>query len=131
MAPESQCGNQDIGIITAGGAPNTPGTLVVTVNSNDESCGAFRIGAVMADNGSGPLTFVKAGQGNIKIDGHNTFTGGSYLLQGRVQMTGTEKWHRQPDRPWHWHHQISPGAYLFPGTFTMTNNFVIAGHWYQ
>ena len=52
-------GNQDIGTITAGGAPNTPGTLVVTVNSNDESSGAFRIGAVLADNGSGPLTFVK------------------------------------------------------------------------
>ena len=81
---------QDIGTITAGGAPNTPGTLVVTVNSNSESSGAFRIGAVLADNGSGPLTFVKAGPGNIKIDGHNTFTGGSYLLQGRVQMTGTE-----------------------------------------
>ena len=87
---ESGATQHNVGTITAGGAPNTPGTLVVTVNSDHETSGAFRLGAVLADNGTGKLTLVKAGAGNLKIDGQNTFSGDSYILQGRVQMTGSE-----------------------------------------
>ncbi len=78
------------GFITAGGTPNTPGTLIVTVDANSESAGAVRIGAIIADNGTGKLTFVKSGPGNVKIDGQNTYTGDTYLLQGRTQMSGAE-----------------------------------------
>ncbi len=118
----------DVGFITAGAHPNTAGTLVITVNSNDESSGAFRLGSIVEDNGTGALTLVKAGAGNIKIDGHNTYTGGTYILQGRVQMTGGENGGTvNPDALGTGPVYISPGGYLFPGTFAMTNPFFIAG----
>ncbi|MGN6368647.1 MAG: autotransporter-associated beta strand repeat-containing protein [Phycisphaerae bacterium] len=118
----------NVGVITAGGAPNTPGTLVVTVNSNSESSGAFRLGAVLADNGTGKLTFVKAGAGNIKIDGNNTFSGDSYILQGRAQMTGGENGGTvNPSAFGTGTIHVFPGAYVFPGSFTMTNNWELAG----
>ena len=101
---------------------------MVTVNSNDESNGAFRLGSILADNGTGKLTFVKAGAGNIKIDGLNTFSGDSYILQGRAQMTGGENGGTvNPNAFGTGTIFVSPGAYVFPGTFTMTNNFNIAG----
>ena len=74
------------------------------------------------------MTFVKAGAGNIKIDGLNTFSGDSYILQGRAQMTGGENSGTvNPNAFGTGTIFVSPGAYVFPGTFTMTNNFNIAG----
>jgi fibronectin-binding autotransporter adhesin len=125
---ETGAGQHNQGIITAGGAPNTPGTLVLTVNANSESAGALRLGAILADNGTGKLTFVKAGPGNLKIDGLNTYTGDSYILQGRVQMTGAENGGVvNPNAFGTGTVYVFPGAYIFPGNFAMTNNLVLAG----
>ncbi|HUO08957.1 MAG TPA: autotransporter-associated beta strand repeat-containing protein [Phycisphaerae bacterium] len=128
---ETGATQHNVGTITAGGAPNTPGTFYLTVNSNSESAGAFRIGSILADNGTGKLTFVKAGAGNVKIDGLNTYTGDTYILQGRVQMTGNENGGTaNPGAFGTGTVHVYPGAYVFPsgvGAGPITNNFDLAG----
>src|SRR5262249_2524362 len=83
---------QDVGTLTAGGADNTPGELVIQVNSSGETGGtAINIESKIADNGpNGPLTVIKTGPGPVKFRGHNAFSGGMYILQGRIQMAGSE-----------------------------------------
>ena len=89
----------------------------------------------IADNGSGKVTFVKMGPGSIKLDGHNTFSGGLYLLQGRVQFTGTEigtaATTGNPDGGGTGPIYGLPGAYLFPSSFpagaSITNQIFMAG----
>ena len=36
------------------------------------------------------MSFIKTGPNSMKLGGHNTYSGGTYLIQGRVQLTGTE-----------------------------------------
>lgn len=128
---ETGANQHNVGTITAGGAPNTPGTFYLTVNANSESSGAVRIGSVLADNGSGKLTFVKAGAGNVKIDGANTYTGDTYILQGRVQMTGNENGGTaNPTAFGFGTVHVYPGAYIFPsgiGIGPLANNLDLAG----
>src|SRR4030095_11562837 len=78
--------DQDIGTLTAGGAENTPGEIVVNVNNTSSSSGTLIIDSKITDNGTGRVTFVKIGPGSMKLRGHNTYSGGCYLLQGRVQL---------------------------------------------
>src|SRR6185312_13796282 len=91
-------GSGDIGTLTAGGPnANTPGEIVVVANNPSETSGTTIFEPTIADNGTGPVTFVKMGPGSIKLDGHNTFSGGLYLLQGRVQFAGSEIGNDNPD----------------------------------
>jgi fibronectin-binding autotransporter adhesin len=126
-----ETGSGDIGTITAGGADNTPGEIVMDANAHDESHGTTIFEATIADNGLGKVTFVKTGPGSIKLDGHNTFSGGLYLLQGRVQFAGSEIGQVNDAQsggtgPIY----ILPGSYLFPsgiGTGIITNSLFVAG----
>ena len=99
------------------------------MDANSESSGAVRIGSVLTDNGTGKLTFVKAGPGNVKIDGQNTYTGDTYLLQGRTQMTGAENGGvANPTAFGFGNVFVFPGAMLAAsGTTTVANNMFIAG----
>ncbi len=36
------------------------------------------------------MTLIKTGAGATKVDGHNTYSGGTYILQGRLQLSGVE-----------------------------------------
>ena len=67
-------GSQNVGNLTAGGAPNTPGEIVVTVNNDSQTSGSGIIEARIVDNGTGAVSFVKAGSGALKIDGNNTYS---------------------------------------------------------
>jgi autotransporter-associated beta strand protein len=77
------------GRITAGGADNTPGELILnngqqtTSNNNN---GTLQINSVIADNGTGAVSLIKTGRGSLSINGANTFTGDTYILQGRISM---------------------------------------------
>jgi len=84
-------GSQNVGNLTAGG-PNadTPGEIVATVNNDSETSGSGIIEARIVDNGTGAVTFVKAGSGALKIDGNNTYSGGTYIIGGRLQLAGSE-----------------------------------------
>ena len=127
-----QSGNgtgQGIGTLTAGGPnPNTPGEIVVVANNPSETSGTTIFESTIADNGTGPVTVVKMGPGSIKVDGHNTFSGGLYLLQGRVQFTGSEIGTANPDGGGTGPIFVLPGAYLFPsGSAAITNAMFVAG----
>ena len=37
------------------------------------------------------MSLIKTGPNSMKLGGHNTYSGGTYLIQGRVQLTGTEE----------------------------------------
>ena len=118
---------QNVGTLTAGGnaVPNNPGEIVVTIYNNSESGGTVRFEPQITDNGSGAVAFVKQGSGSIKIDGHNTFSGGLYLLQGRVQFAGSEVsaggGTPNPDGGGTGPVYVFPGSYLFPSALTATN----------
>jgi autotransporter-associated beta strand protein len=130
-----ETGAQNVGTLTAGGEDNTPGEIVMMANADDESHGSTIFEAKIADNGTGKVTFVKMGSGSIKLDGHNTFSGGLYLLQGRVQFAGSELGSSSttgnPDGGGTGPIYILPGAYLFPGSFpsgsSITNEIFVAG----
>src|SRR6185295_4369926 len=82
--------DQNVGTITAGGANNTPGELNLFLNHPSASAMSYQIDSQIADNGTGAVTVVKSGQGGIKLRGHNTYSGGTYLLEGRVSIAGPE-----------------------------------------
>ncbi len=124
-------GFANIGTLTAGGPnPNTPGEIVVAMNNPSETSGTTIFESVIADNGTGAVTFVKMGPGSIKLDGSNTFSGGLYLLQGRVQFAGSEIGNANPTGGGTGPIFVLPGAYLFPsgiGTGVITNAMFVAG----
>ena len=43
------------------------------------------IDASIANNGTGQVTLVKAGPGFLKLRNHNSHSGGTFILQGRIQ----------------------------------------------
>jgi fibronectin-binding autotransporter adhesin len=126
--------DQNIGTLTAGGAPNTPGEIVVDVNNTSESTGTTIIDTKVADNGTGQVTFVKTGPGSMKLRGHNTYSGGTFLLQGRVQFVGGEGGvgTGNADAGGTGPIYILPGCYLFPSgtgpTTPVTNQVFSAGN---
>jgi autotransporter-associated beta strand protein len=129
-------GTQDQGTLTAGGAPDTPGEIVFYMNNgSSQSQGSLNVEAKVTDNGSGPVTLVKAGPASMKLRGHNTFSGGLILLQGRLQFAGSEIGTGNPDGGGTGLIYVYPGAYIFPsgaGDFGATgvaisNNFFVAG----
>lgn len=129
-------GQQDSGTLTAGGAPDTAGEIVFYMNNGtSQSQGSLNVECRVTDNGTGPVTLVKAGPASMKLRGHNTFSGGLYLLQGRLQFAGSEIGTGNPDGGGTGPIYVYPGAYVFPsgaGDFGVTgvaisNNFFIAG----
>ena len=120
-------GSGDIGTLTAGGANNAPGEIVLTINNPSETSGSTIFECSIADNGTGPVTLVKQGPGSIKLDGHNTFSGGLYLLQGRVQVEGHEIGNTGANGLGYGPVYVLPGAYFY-GDTTFTNALFIAGN---
>jgi autotransporter-associated beta strand protein len=75
--------------LTAGGAPNHNGEIIFNANGIFNNSN-ISVDATIADNGSGTVSVVKAGSGAMKLRGHNTYSGGTYILQGRLQTAGSE-----------------------------------------
>ena len=126
-------GYANIGTLTAGGPNiNAPGEIVITANNPSETSGTIILECGIADNGTGPVTVVKMGPGSIKLDGSNSFSGGLYLLQGRVQIVGGEignpNWANGGGSGSIY---VLPGAYLFPsgasGGQAVPNPLFVAG----
>ncbi len=79
------------GFITAGGPTvDTPGELIVINNTTGSaSANNMAIDSQVVDNGTGAVTLVKAGPGFLKLRNHNSYSGGTYILQGRIQVDGS------------------------------------------
>lgn len=133
--------HQNSGTLTAGGAPNTPGELVFTINSSSQTAnGSVYVETAVTDNGTGVVSVIKTGAGPMKLRGHNTFSGGMFIIQGRIQMAGSElpggaAVTANPDGFGTGPIYVLPGGQAFPsgagGNATMpaiTNNWFIAGN---
>jgi autotransporter-associated beta strand protein len=118
--------------LTAGGAPDTDGELLFNIFSASESSGSLNVDVTIADNGTGKVTVVKAGRSSMKFRGHNTYSGGTYILQGRFQLAGSEQGGTaNPDGWGTGPLYIFPGGQAFPsgisGTTPFTNAIFMAG----
>lgn len=124
-------GYQDVGTLTAGGpTDNTPGEIIIHLSqAGSGSANNMVIDAKVTDNGTGPVTVVKAGPGFFKLRGHNTYSGGTYVHQGRLQLSGSEVGSSNPDGIGTGPLYIFPGGYLFfaGGGSAITNDMFIAG----
>ena len=141
-ANQAPFGSQDVGTLTAGGtSAGTPGEIVIThYTTQGETTGGLIVAARIADNGpGGTVTVVKMGNGSIKLDGNNTYSGGLYMLEGRVQWQGTEIFGTGNGGPGGTNGindgagygpvYVLPGAYFAPSTSipNITNDFFVAG----
>ncbi len=116
-----------VGFLTAGGPTlGTPGEIVLTPNDTANNNGGLNIMASIVDNGpGGTVTLIKTGVMSVKIDGHNTYSGGTFINQGRFQLAGSEVGRivnplggtdltvGNPDGLGSGPVTVAPGAYLF------------------
>ncbi len=123
--------DQNIGTLTAGGPNyNSSGELIFFLNGTASgSANNLDVDVQIADNGpQGPVTVIKAGPGYAKFRGHNTYSGGTYYLQGRIQFAGTDIGTANPDAVGTGPCFVFPGAYLYNPPTGFTNAIFIAGN---
>lgn len=101
----------DVGTLTAGGAANTDGEMVLTGN--------MTVYSKITDNGTGKVTLVKGTTGELILFGNNTYTGGTVITLGRVtNRTATALGTGDVT--------IMPGGQLYMNA-NVANNFIISG----
>lgn len=78
------------GTLTAGGADNTPGELMINDQNgnNNRGSGTLTLNSVVADNGTGPVTLSFIGGDQVQINSTCTHSGGTYII-GRVQLNNS------------------------------------------
>jgi autotransporter-associated beta strand protein len=127
---------QNVGTLTAGGAPDQRGEIAFTINNTSQSSGSVLVHAGIADNGTGggagAVSVIKAGPGSLKLRGHSSYSGGTYILQGRLQVAGNEIGTANPDGLGTGPVVVRPGgqAYLSGvgnASAGMSNAFIISG----
>jgi autotransporter-associated beta strand protein len=129
-------GSQDFaGTLTAGGADNTPGVIIFNLNQSSQGNTVHHnCYAKITDNGTAPVAVIKAGSAPFKLGGHNTYSGGTYMIQGRIQLGGGFVGTANPDGFGSGPVYVFPGAYLYlnpnptPGAILFTNELFIAGN---
>lgn len=73
----------NVGVLTAGGADNTAGEIIL----HQTGAGEVTLRSSIRDNGTGAVTFIRTGAGGqVVISGVNTHTGGSVFTQGRTRV---------------------------------------------
>jgi len=80
-------GTANSGVVTAGGADNTNGELIINTGANAATTGMLTINSVIANNGTGVVTVTKNGNSQLTLAGTNTYTGGTNVNAGRVAVT--------------------------------------------
>jgi autotransporter-associated beta strand protein len=121
---------QDRGTLTAGGAPNQSGEINFIANDTDQVHGSIIVECAIADNGSGAVSLIKSGPGSMKLRGHNSYSGGTYLLQGRCQVAGSEIGTANPTGFGTGPVFVHPGAEAYlsgTGSTGPANDFYVAG----
>jgi len=115
--------NGGTGANLTAGSPGVGGSIVIGATDTTPASfapNAIAEAAIIADNGSGPVSVVKVGSSSVALSGTNTFSGGLYIDQGQVQAGtsfGTGPVY------------VASSATLFinnAGTVTFNNNFFIS-----
>ena len=111
------------GTLTAGGADNTPGDLTIIIDTTGSTSGfGMRILTAITDNGTGPVTVVKGGCGYVEFGSSNSYSGGTYFLQGRIQPTAPANGIPQNN------YAFGTGdLYVFPGCYLYLNPATASG----
>ena len=78
-------GTAATGTLTAGGAANTTGELVLGGNESTPDFNAIVVAATIANNGSGAVTLIKTGYSAVQLNASNSYTGGTYINAGRLR----------------------------------------------
>ena len=116
----------NVGNLTAGGPTgNTPGEIVLSLNETANNNGTLNIESHIVDNGTGAVTLIKTSVSSVKIDGHNTYSGGTFINQGRFQLAGAEVGAPNPDGLGSGPVTIAPGGYLYISGVNSTAAFPI------
>lgn len=71
----------DAGTLTAGGADNNAGELILNAAGN-----AITVNSTITNNGSGAVTLTKSGAGTVTLNGTNTYGGGTNLAAGTLSL---------------------------------------------
>ncbi len=128
------------GNLTAGGADNTAGEIVFRPDGStttDSSGTRSRpspgiiVGSSIVNNGSGVVRVTKDGEQTVRFTAANSYTGGTYVLRGRLQLTGsgslgTGDVYLMTDPT-----NYSGGTVDVGGNITLANNFFVSGSGYQ
>ena len=108
--------------LTAGGAPNTTGELVLTGNSLSKNSGnGITVASSIVNNGTGAVTVVSNGNARTIFSASNSYTGGTYINSGELQIQTSGGFGTGDVRI-----QAGAQAYINNGG-TVTNNFFISG----
>ena len=75
------------GILTAGGAANTAGTLYLTNNS---ASNLLAVNSTVADNGTGVVSLTTSGAGTTVLAGTNTYTGRTIAGGGTLRVSSEQ-----------------------------------------
>ncbi|HSU53215.1 MAG TPA: autotransporter-associated beta strand repeat-containing protein, partial [Candidatus Dormibacteraeota bacterium] len=108
--------------ITAGGPTvDTPGEIVLTSYQTDNANNNIAFTSPIVDNGTGVVTVIKAGSGYAALSSANGYSGGTYILGGRLRWNAGNCFSTGPVF-------IFPGGntYVNSGT-TVTNSIFMAG----
>ena len=125
-------GIQDEGTLTAGGPGAARGRDRVHHELSRRKRGFAECRSSRRRQPRGRRRFgVKMGSGSMKFRGHNTYTGDTYVLEGRFQLAGTEIGTGNPGGWGTGTVHVFPGAQAFPSGsgagLPILNNFKIAG----
>jgi autotransporter-associated beta strand protein len=107
------------GTLTAGGAADTAGEIVF---NNSGASGIITVNSVIADNGTGAVSIVKTGTSGLTLNGNNSFSGGTYVLQGTVSATNANSFGGAGRNV-----TVLPGGSVSLSSLTYANNFILAG----
>ena len=106
------------GTLTAGGADNTAGEIVLINNS----LGGLSINSVIADNGTGPVSLTKAGTGSAALTGSNTYSGTNSIVGGTLNVSSDANLGTAPGSALVGSILINGGVLNATATFTLNAN---------
>ncbi len=110
------------GVLTAGGADNTAGTLYLTDNRATE---LLRVNSTIADNGTGVVSVTifsaddSSGLGGVQLSGTNTYTGRTTVGGGTLRISSEANLGANPDS------FVADQLLLAGGRLNATANFTI------
>ena len=121
------------GSLTAGGADNIAGeiTFVPTTFSGNGGAFGITVNSTITNNGSGVVSVVLAGSATLDVEGTNTYTGNTYINQGRWFAPKIQSFGGDGTAAGSGTVYIQNGAQALIGGgsgVVIANNFVVAGN---